>query len=188
MLASASERNLAKAPDAIMSSAISEVIYLFQASRVEVTWTPCTDMEMPDPDAVDTCFVVRIRDTAPQGVGGLHELMGRAYLGPGIPRLSAGAYQYVDVYYPAAAKLARSRPDSEAGRILGCVIAHEVGHQILGAQHTAGSVMAADWGSNQVELIRKRAFRFGKHDRDLITTQLRDLRLQESLLAQDRRC
>jgi hypothetical protein len=169
-----------------MASAISEVIYLFQASRVEVTWTPCTDMEMPDPDAVDTRFVVRIRDTAPEGVSGQHAMMGRAYLGPGLPRLSAGAYQYVDVYYWAAANLARSRPDSEAGRILGCVIAHEIGHLILGAPHTAGSVMAADWGSNHVELIRKRAFRFAKHDRDVITRQLMDLRRQASLLAQNR--
>lgn len=56
------------------------------------------------------------------------------------------------VYVEGAAKLADSDgAEFELPVILGCTIAHEIGHLLLGAQsHASSGIMQAQWGRNQI--------------------------------------
>jgi hypothetical protein len=56
------------------------------------------------------------------------------------------------VYVSGAAKLARSDgAEFELPVILGCAIAHEIGHLLLGAQsHASSGIMQGLWGRNQI--------------------------------------
>jgi hypothetical protein len=192
MTACASERigltlcNLARAPDRTVAEAQAEVSYLFELSRIEVEWRPCREMEMPDPEATQARFVVRIRTAeAPTG-SEPREVIGRAYFASDSPRISAGTYHYADVYYAEAAKLAASHSEAEEAEVLGCVVAHEIGHLLLGERHTPHSLMAATWNGEQAEAARKRGLRFTKRDRSEMARQLRNLHRQETLLAKER--
>lgn len=178
--------NLATVPSSVVARAKSEASYLFQSSGVEVVWAACGENGLHGRRGTDARFVIRLRPNSGSAKGavlGLEEMIGRAFLSHNMPPVAAGTYRYADVYYAAAAKLARSHPDADEGQILGCAIAHEIGHLLLGARHTPGSLMAASWRAAEVEAIRKRALRFDKKVRAIIAKDLRELHRQELALA-----
>jgi hypothetical protein len=55
------------------------------------------------------------------------------------------------VYYEYAVRLAKS--DDEVPIVLGCAVAHELGHLLLGPNsHSAGGIMRGEWGPKQLQL------------------------------------
>src|SRR5215469_1383035 len=61
------------------------------------------------------------------------------------------------VYYESLITLARTyRAEMiDLPTILGCVMAHEIGHLLLGSNHSATGIMKAHWGRKQMrELIK----------------------------------
>jgi hypothetical protein len=58
------------------------------------------------------------------------------------------------VYYEYAVRRAKSDDaEFETPIILGCVIAHELGHLLLGPNgHSAGGIMQGEWGPKQLHL------------------------------------
>ena len=62
--------------------------------------------------------------------------------------------------YPKVQGLA-GRGDSDMDDILGCVIAHEIGHLLLGRNsHSANGIMKSPWSPEDFQLARKRSLRF----------------------------
>lgn len=60
---------------------------------------------------------------------------------------------YVDVFWTRAQQLHTSSA-VDLGRILGSVMAHEIGHILLGASsHSASGLMQARWGSDELDRI-----------------------------------
>ena len=59
------------------------------------------------------------------------------------------------VYYDYAVRLARSEGvEFDARKILGCVIAHELGHLLLGPNsHSSTGIMQSPWGREQVREV-----------------------------------
>jgi hypothetical protein len=65
---------------------------------------------------------------------------------------AAGEGNYVLIYY-AGIKAFRSATPVPAGELLGCVIAHELGHLLLGtASHSASGLMSAVWQDPELRL------------------------------------
>jgi hypothetical protein len=79
--------------------------------------------------------------------------MGKAFV-----EAHGGGYM-ADAYFQAVqATSAQHRGDS--GVLLGFVMAHELGHLLLGAGHTPDGVMQAAWSQKQMDALRQRWLRF----------------------------
>lgn len=77
---------------------------------------------------------------------------------------------FASVYYESALRLARiDNAEFEAPLILGCVIAHEIGHLLLGPnKHSAVGIMQPQWESTQVLQIMQGALVFTEEQSSLI--------------------
>jgi hypothetical protein len=66
----------------------------------------------------------------------------------------------VTIYFSRVNELA-IRADLDSDEVLGCVIAHELGHVLLGPNHTPTGIMSVSWGEDvEAKLIRQRALGF----------------------------
>jgi hypothetical protein len=54
--------------------------------------------------------------------------------------------------------------------LLGCVLAHEIGHLVLGSAHTKDSVMSANFGKRELEYARQRHLVFNAAERKLFAS------------------
>jgi hypothetical protein len=70
----------------------------------------------------------------------------------------AGGYM-ADAYLQAIQATSELR-HGDPGVLLGFVVAHELGHLILGAGHTPDGVMQAAWGQRQMDALRQRWLKF----------------------------
>lgn len=76
------------------------------------------------------------------------------------------------VYYEYAQRLATS--DKEVPTILGCAIAHEIGHLLLGPNsHSAGGIMHGEWGPAEIRLALMGELRFTSQQSKLIRAEAR---------------
>ena len=66
------------------------------------------------------------------------------------------------IYYREICRLAELNPPVSSSELLGYVIAHEIGHLLLGPQHQDGSVMKSHWRAADVEMIRRRELHFNR--------------------------
>jgi hypothetical protein len=56
----------------------------------------------------------------------------------------------------------------DADELLGCVIAHELGHLLLGPGHVPGGVMQAHWSGNELDALRQRRLKFNHTQKEHI--------------------
>jgi hypothetical protein len=76
------------------------------------------------------------------------------------------------VYYEYAGRLASS--DTEISIMLGCAIAHEVGHLLLGPNsHSGGGIMHGEWGSTELRLALMGRLLFASQQAKLIRAEAR---------------
>jgi hypothetical protein len=76
------------------------------------------------------------------------------------------------VYYEYAGRLASS--DTETSIMLGCAIAHELGHLLLGPNsHSAGGIMSGEWGPKEFHLALMGRLLFVSQQAKLIRAEAR---------------
>jgi hypothetical protein len=76
------------------------------------------------------------------------------------------------VYYEYAGRLASS--DTEISIMLGCAIAHEVGHLLLGpSSHSAGGIMRGEWGPKELQLALMGRLLFASQQAKLVRAEAR---------------
>jgi hypothetical protein len=76
------------------------------------------------------------------------------------------------VYYEYAGRLASS--GTEISTMLGCAIAHEVGHLLLGpSSHSAGGIMRGEWGPKELHLALMGRLLFASQQAKLIRAEAR---------------
>jgi hypothetical protein len=138
--------NNAQAPAATLAEAELEAERILDEAGVRVVWLDCLDRHSAA-DAQGLCS--RAREPA--------DVVLRLLPGPtpnGFPNTLFGITflpTLASVYYEYAVRLATS--DKEVPIILGCAIAHEVGHLLLGRNsHSAGGIMRGEWGSKELQL------------------------------------
>jgi hypothetical protein len=132
---------------------------IFRKSGIRLAWTDCP----PVPSSVGERLCrdesvpgeVRVRIVDRQ----LKHYVAENAFGFAIPPV------WATVYYEPALRLARSTTDSESNVsiILGCLIAHEIGHLLLGKdQHTASGIMMARWDIQQIQQVMKGTLGFSR--------------------------
>jgi hypothetical protein len=141
----------------IIARARAETELVFRSAKVEVAWVDCDDTRPPVTQGRAPVFVIRLRtDITPLAAKSVSlEEMGRAFVSDD----SAG--YLADAYVPAVQAVAE-RYQADAGMLLGFVIAHELGHLILGPGHTPDGIMCARWEGKEVRALRQRWLRFNR--------------------------
>ncbi len=128
---------------------------LFQSIDIETVWAKCGIGLEGDEAVRQHWFTLRLRDgrpfipPAPRALDSLGEAF-----------LSEDNVGYIaEVYYQAVETLAATQ-SAELSQLLGYVIAHELGHLLLGPAHTCEGVMRAAWNRRDVQSIRQGRVRF----------------------------
>lgn len=149
--------NRSQASDDTLIRAKLAIDSIFSESGVRLAWTDCP--LQPDSVSQPLC-----RDKSAPGEIRVRILdrQFKSYLpdnafGFAIPPV------WATVYYEPALRLARTATDSESNVsvILSCLIAHEIGHLLLGRNaHAADGVMTARWDVVQIQQALRRDLRF----------------------------
>jgi|HubBroStandDraft_1064217.scaffolds.fasta_scaffold46942_3 hypothetical protein len=128
---------------------------LFQSIDIETVWAKCAIGLEGDEAIRQHWFTLRLRDgrpfipPAPLAL----DALGEAFL-------SEDNVGYIaEVYYQAVETLAATQ-SAELPQLLGYVIAHELGHLLLGPGHTPKGVMRAAWDRRVLLEIRQGGFKF----------------------------
>jgi predicted metalloprotease len=132
----------------VVSQAEEEAARIFQQAKIETLWVNC---ETSSPPTDSRChdqpgpmhLVLRI---IPKALRAADSIFGMAFL-------SGSSGVYGDVFFDPVKNLQRDCGASVA-RVLGYVMAHEVGHLLLGSHsHSAIGIMCASWHGEQLRMV-----------------------------------
>jgi len=166
-------------PAGALVEARQEAARILREAGVETRWFECSPSAagaQPEPACggalLSSHLVVRIVPRLqreyyrkPSGAAVPMEMLGKALCVQG----TGG--NYISIYYNAVDRLARES-DARRARLLGYAIAHEIGHLLLGPQHSTG-IMAADWADKDVLRVPADKFFFSASHRQRLETQVR---------------
>jgi hypothetical protein len=154
-------------PRSVVARAEEEMEAIFRAAGVQIEWKNCDESSAAEAARVPW-FIIRLRNSNPPKTAGTSSLdaMGRAYIGDG------GDAYLADAYFKAIVALAE-RCQADAGDLLGGVMAHEMGHLLLGPGHVPDGIMRTRWKTGELEALRQRRLQFNKSQRMRIQRSLR---------------
>ncbi len=157
--------NLGELPEPVIARAKSETESVFQSAGIRIYWRGCD--EGPAGPLQSPWFTLRLRAGKPPVTAGPTSLdaMGRAFLA------ANGSGSLADAYVESIRSLAE-RHEADADALLGCVIAHELGHLLLGPGHVPDGVMRAAWNGNELKALRQRWLKFNETERILLRQRL----------------
>ena len=173
--------NNAQAPAATLAQAEFEAGRILDKTGVRAVWLDCLD-RLSAGDPQDLCHKAREPiDVVLRVLPGHSQnrfpdtLFGITFL----PTLAS-------VYYDYAVRLANS--DDEVPTILGCAIAHEVGHLLLGPNsHSGGGIMHGEWGPKEFRLALMGGLLFTSQQSKTIQAEARRrMSLQTGVLREPR--
>ena len=136
---------------------------IYQRAGVETHWIECrtrpyqpifdpTCQATPGPDVIR----IRIMPTVPAKL----RLVGDAVYGFALPSKSGGFGGATVIFWDRVAKSA-SLSKAAAADLLGCVMAHEAGHLLLGMDsHSAQGLMSTQWKAAEFQKIAEGSFGF----------------------------
>ena len=173
--------NNAQAPEATLAEAELEAGRILGVAGVRAVWLDCLDRHSAA-DPQGACR--KVRDPADVVVrvlpGQAHNRLPDTLVGIAFPPTLAS------VYYEYAARLAER--ENEIPIILGCTIAHEIGHLLLGPNsHSAGGIMQGEWGPKQFRLAPMGGLLFTSQQAKVIRAEMqRRMSLQTGTLKEQR--
>jgi hypothetical protein len=142
--------NDAAVPDSSLEAAKREASRIFTAAHIQIHWNDCTTTALVPPNGschdrqANNQLHLRIVRT---GKKEHQDIFGIAFLG------ANGIGTYSDVFYDSVEKLRGDRP-SNIGRLLGHVMAHEIGHLLIGSHaHSPWGLMCAKWHAQELRSL-----------------------------------
>jgi len=121
---------------------------IMRRSGISLTWLDCGSpvSRMPDPNCIAISYPTHLSVRVVPKVSPVKgDIFGQTF------QDAAGEGNYVLVYY-ASIKVFRAATTVPAGELLGCVIAHELGHLLLGtASHSSTGLMSAVWQDPELQ-------------------------------------
>jgi len=158
--------NYGKISESSLARAKAETDAVFLSSGVRIVWRDCDESALAR-DGL-RWFLLRLRSDKPPATAGRSSLddMGRAFM------TADGAGYIADAYFKAIQDHAR-RYQGDAGRILGQVMAHELGHLLLGPGHSRNSIMRAQWTLGELTGLHQRWMKFDQLQRETIQRNVR---------------
>jgi hypothetical protein len=164
--------NDAGVPANVLAHAEEKTARIFARAGVWITWKNCLNcarFEWP------TSLSVRI---VPGSAPSAQEIFGRAFLS------AEGTGCYTDVFYDRAAKL-QSAWNVNLSETLGTVMAHEIGHLLLGSNsHTPEGIMRARWEGQELNRMARGNLLFTEAQSDHMRAKLFAARSQLTVAAQ----
>ncbi len=157
--------NYSKASHDVLSQAERETSRIFRQSRIHLVWTQCS--VQPASESAPACVDEPVPGQIRLRILGQH----LNYAFPGSIFGFAQAPVFASVYYESALRLAQRSTNSESdvSIILGCLIAHEVGHLLLGHNHhTVNGIMQGRWDIKQIQQLTMGALAFTPEDSKLM--------------------
>ena len=147
--------NLDGVREPIVAKAKAETELVYRSAGVTIVWGDCDTFPTPAELERDPWFIVRLRTGKPPLTAGPASLdvMGKAFVE------DHGGGTMADAYFQAI-QAKSDQHNGDSGLLLGFVMAHELGHLLLGPGHTPEGVMQAAWGQKQMDALRQRWLRF----------------------------
>jgi hypothetical protein len=142
----------------VLKSAELEAERIFEAAHVQIRWRDCTPAQ-DRPEADPACRAVRAPNhlnlrIVPGSAKENDDVFGMAFLG------ADGTGVYSDVFYGSVEKL-HTQAHSNLGRVLGHVMAHEIGHLLIGSHaHSSWGIMCAKWHDQELKRLEMGALFF----------------------------
>lgn len=135
--------------DSALAHAEAAAAGLFHSVNVDIVWASCDGAPVGEEAAQQHWYTIRLCGEPIDGGPGPLSLdtLGEAFISEDQPGY------LVEVYYKAAEALAY-RSQVEASTLVGCVMAHELGHLLLGPGHAPDGVMRALWDARDLDGIR----------------------------------
>ncbi|HLZ40243.1 MAG TPA: hypothetical protein VKQ11_04740 [Candidatus Sulfotelmatobacter sp.] len=138
-------------PQQVLELAKQRASQIFSSAGIDVGWINCIHgpSTTPDRDCRKSYGPgdLALRITSHVWSAGSDAAFGVAWLA------ADGSGRYADVFWTRAQEL-HTNSNVELGRILGSVMAHEMGHLLLGANsHSVDGLMQARWGADVLERI-----------------------------------
>jgi len=136
---------------AVLKSAELEAERIFEAAHIQTRWQYCPrgqDKQETDPAcrALPAPNQLSLR-IVPGSTKGNDDVFGVAFLG------ADGMGAYSDVFYGSVERL-HSQAHSNVGRVLGHVMAHEIGHLLIGSHaHSPWGIMSAKWHDQELQRL-----------------------------------
>jgi hypothetical protein len=157
----------ARVPPLILEQAEVETERIFRAARVEIAWVNCSsgaETQRACNRVLDSDeYVVHIERT---GRANRDSVFGIAFLG------SDGRGKYGDVFFGRIEELHNSVGMSTA-RLLGAVMAHELGHLLLGSHaHSPIGIMMPTWEDQSLRRIGMGTFLFTSEQASVMKARL----------------
>lgn len=175
--------NYSKATPAVLSRTKQKTDNIFRRSGIHFAWIECRPMS--GPVVSQLCRY----ESAPGEIR--IRILDRCSTNS-VPDATFGFVihpVWVNIYYEPALRLVQSTTDSRSNVsvILGYVIAHEIGHLLLGQDaHSANGIMQAHWDNQQVQQAMMGMFGFTSAQSKLILRNAR-LRTNSSSVVLSRR-
>lgn len=154
----------------VLSSAEREASRIFGQTGIRLQWTYCSTGRSP----VSTSICEG--EPAP---GQIRLRVLRRHLNYDFKESVFGfaiAPSLASVYYESAERLVQSATDSSSNTpiILGCLMAHEIGHLLLGHdQHTVSGIMKATWDIEQIQQAMKGSLGFSPQQAEQMRDSIR---------------
>jgi hypothetical protein len=158
----------ASVPKSVLDTAKREAARIFKTAHIEILWIDCsTTAVLPNSSCrkLNTATHLNVR-IVPTGKGENEDVFGIAFLG------GDGIGTYTDVFYQSVKKLcpqARINP----GILLGHVMAHELGHLLLGSRaHSPWGLMCGNWHAQELRRVEMGTLFFTPEQVDSIHSRL----------------
>jgi hypothetical protein len=167
-----------KLPEKVLAQSADEVTRIFHKAGVTTVWITCKSSKrfsLPDVECDHplgpTHLALRIVRRAWKAGD---SIFGMAFLS------ETGTGAYGDVFYDSVEKLHHDWGVS-VPRVLGHVMAHELGHLLLGNAHTREGIMCPSWRGQQLQRLTKGGLLFSREQAEFIRERLsRDRLLQRN--------
>jgi hypothetical protein len=155
-----SVHDYANVSDASLASAIAQASQAFRRAGLATVWLTCGPrVQAVEPRACasvdETHLMLKILPRAVNAqVKDRLDVLGTALLD------DKGGGFFACVYYDHVRRLAEHR--ALGSEVLGAVLAHEIGHLLLGSnRHSVSGLMSAHWQANELRAISEGAMDFG---------------------------
>ena len=157
--------NFRQVPSEILAKAKEEVDSILERAGVHAVWRDCPTGDEPCRKGTGTVFFLAVM-AGPVQNRFLDTVAGHAVV----------ADHLAVVYYDSLPRLANGRVStSDTATILGCVIAHELGHLMLGARgHSITGIMQAVWDFEQTRRALMSQLSFLPEEGALLRAVLRE--------------
>ncbi|HST13212.1 MAG TPA: hypothetical protein VLL05_22735 [Terriglobales bacterium] len=161
-------RHPAEMPHAVLNGAEAVTMHVFDKAGVSVHWVNCpqSDGAFLNPGCDDALAPVDlVVHVLPRAQSAANSVFGVSFV-------DAGGGVYADIFLDRMQRLHEQNPSISFSRLLGYVVAHELGHLLLGEHsHSSMGLMQTPWRPEQLEKLGRGNLFFNSNEAAYLRTR-----------------